>query len=277
MTKPMLAKSSNIKKIDQFVNDPDWYFQQKLDGNRILITVDDGAVSGVGRSGRAVSLPQEAIDPFVNLVGTWRFDGEFVGTGEGVLWLFDMPEAADVVSMDTSYANRAFSLETVYAMLFPDGSDDIKVADVARTTEEKQMLLDWCRTNCAEGVMMKEVNAKYLPGARSPFCLKAKFTETVDCVVLEVGREGKESVAVGAYHDGVMTEIGAVKMTISQGLNQIEVGDVIETRYLYVDKKMRLVQPVFLQFRRDKPAEDCNTDQLKYTDKTVRLKERDNQ
>lgn len=272
--RPMLARSSDIKKIDKFINDPDYWFQQKLDGIRILITVEDGKVSGVGRSGRAVSLPPEAVDPFVDLAALWQFDGEFIGTGEGTLWLFDMPRAGGhLVTPDSPYHVRAQALETTYNLLFPDGSDDIKVVEVAKTTEEKQTLFDWCRSNFAEGVMLKEINSKYLPGTRSPFMLKMKFVETADVVILEVRREGKESIAVGAFDEnGKLVDVGSVKLTESQGLNNAVVGQVCEVRYLNMSKDRRIYQPVWVGFRPDKLAvkEDCSISQFKFVNKAVR-------
>lgn len=273
---PMLAKSCNPKEIPQYIQDNDWVAQQKLDGIRILITAEDGDVSGVGRSGRSVSLPDEAITPFKPLTGLWRFDGEFVTTseGEGVLWLFDLPNAVDgLIDNDTPYWKRAECLGITYDHLFPNGSEDIKLLAVHETPKGKAHLLEWCEKNDAEGVMFKHRNSKYYPGVRSVETLKAKFTETVDVVILEVGREGKESCSVGAFHNGTLTDIGSVKMTASQGLGKAKAGNVIEVRYLNAGKNPstpRLYQPVFMKFRDDKSALECNTDQLKFVNKTVR-------
>ncbi len=272
---PMLAKSLNPKQIDAYIQDDDWYGQQKLDGIRVLITAEDGVVTGTSRSGRNMDLPDEAKEPFLGLKGLWRFDGEFVGTGEGVLWLFDQPNGrSGKININSPFDKRVESLEAVYDVLFPKGSDDIKLVDVARTTEEKRKLYAWCKDNDAEGLMFKDREGIYGPGNRSIHTLKAKFTETVDCVVLEVGREGKASCSVGAFHNGVLTDIGSVKMTESQGLHKVKAGDVIEVRYLYATTDLRLFQPVFLKFRPDRDPMSCSTDQLKYTNKSVKVKNR---
>ncbi len=271
MFEPMLAKSCNPNQVGDFIKDPNWWAQQKLDGVRVLITVQDGEVSAISRSGRTYLLPDEAIEPFVGLQGLWRFDGEFVGTGEGILWLFDMPNAEDIVEPDSPYEKRYAGLVAAYHKIFGDDDPDIKLVSVSKTPDEKKTLLDWCRKNDAEGVMFKDKRGKYLSGCRSYDTLKHKFTETVDCVILEVGREGKESCSVGAFHNGVLTDIGSVKMTASQGLGEAKPGQVIEVRYLYVMKKsLRLVQPCFMQFRPDRDPASCNTDQLKYTNKDVK-------
>lgn len=269
---PMLARTLNPKDLNAYIKDDAWCVQQKLDGIRILITVQDGQVTGSSRSGRKVELPDEAKAPFEGLAGLWRFDGEFVGTGEdGQLWLFDMPNAEGVIDPNDPYDERYAALKAVFVHLGLDENPDIHLTHLASTPDEKLALLEWCKDNNAEGVMFKRLDGKYLSGVRSPDTLKAKFTETVDCVILEVGREGKESVSVGAFHNGTLTDIGSVKMTASQGLRKACVGDVIEVRYLYVQSEnMRLYQPVFLKFRPDRTPESCTTDQLKYTNKTVR-------
>jgi bifunctional non-homologous end joining protein LigD len=266
---PMLAKSINPKQIDLYIQDDEWWGQQKLDGIRVLLTVEDGKVTGTSRSGRNMDLPDEAKEPFQSLKGLWRLDGEFVGGGEGVLWLFDLPVGGDVIDITSPYQDRYYGLTGIFDNLIGK-NDDIKLVDVAKTPEEKRKLHDWCKANDAEGLMFKDRNGIYGPGNRSIHTLKAKFTETVDVVVLEVGREGKASCSVGAFHNGTLTDIGSVKMTDSQGLDRVKAGDVIEVRYLYATPDLRLYQPVFLKFRPDRDPMSCKTDQLKYTNKTVR-------
>lgn len=266
---PMLARSLNPNQVGQYINDPTWYAQQKLDGLRILITVQDGQVSAVGRSGRTVELDPDVHSLFAHLEGLWRLDGEWVD--DGVFYAFDMPNAhTDLIVPTDPYWKRAAALSGFFQKAPFTNNPDFKIVEVAKTAEAKQTLLDWCKTNHAEGVMFKQEDGQYISGIRSNDMLKHKFTETVDVVILEVGREGKESCSVGAFHNGLLTDIGSVKMTYNQGLGKAVPGDVIEVRYLYATSDLRLYQPVFLKFRPDRDWHSCTTDQLKYTNKSVK-------
>jgi ATP-dependent DNA ligase len=117
--------------------------------------------------------------------------------------------------------------------------------------------------------MIKSVSGGYHPGERTTDSLKAKFTETADCIVLEPRREGKLSTSVGLFHDGELIDIGSVKMR-DEDLDKIKPGDVIEVRYLYATLDYRLYQPVWHGFRDDKSPDECTTEQLKFVNKEVR-------
>src|SRR6059058_1192562 len=109
--KPMLARALDLNRIKSYLNDDHWVAQQKLDGDRILITVTDGKVRALNREGVARSnpVPRRVLDQFACFPGTWCFDGELMTSGE--LWLFDLPQAAGHVSPEQPFSFRYAVLE----------------------------------------------------------------------------------------------------------------------------------------------------------------------
>lgn len=274
---PMLAKARSIslKALATYPANEAWFAEQKLDGKRLLLQIEDGQVVVYNRKGERIDPTphKKAIEQFAGFAGSWCFDGEWI---DSTLWVFDMPVALAIVSETTPYEERRRALEAVYQQAWGDDNPQIKLLDVARTEQEKIDLIAWCATNHAEGVMLKARAGPYLPGERSHGMLKAKYTETADCIILEPRRQGKLSSSLTLYHNGELIigtpddpGIGSCKMTEEQ-LEQAKPGDVAEIKYLYTTEGLRLYQPSFLRFRDDKNPEECTTAQLKLTDKTVR-------
>lgn len=268
---PMLARSLDIKTLPTYASNPSWHMEQKLDGKRVLIKVEDGVVTAANRKGETIGLDQDTTDLFSGFAGSWCFDGEELN---GTFWIFDMPYALNLVTVATPYDERRRALEAVCTTAWGEGHSDVRLIDVARTVQQKKNLITWCAENAAEGIMIKARSGIYEPGKRSYAMFKAKFVSTVDCVIIEPRREGKLSSSVGLYHNGALTDCGSVKMSEEQ-LQQAHPGDCVEVRYLYCTVGRRLYQPVFLGFRPDKDAEECTFEQItRYVNKEVRISDK---
>lgn len=263
---PQLAMPLDQTKIDPYLSDPRWTAEQKLDGHRRLIRIENDQVRSANRRGELITTDAPLIDAFGHMSGEWIFDGEWLNS---TFWLFDMPYALGRVTPDTPRDARRTALQAIYERVW-DGNPTVRLLDVARSAAEKRALLQWCRDNNAEGVVLKLAQAPYRPGKRIPEMLKVKFTETADCFIMEVGRQGKSSCSIGLLHNGVEVEVGAIKMS-DRDLATANKYDVVEVKYLYTTNDLRLYGPaVFLHFRTDKHASECNTDQLKFVNKSVR-------
>lgn len=269
---PMLAENTDIKKIEQYIIDDNYVFEQKLDGKRLLLKVEDGVVEAANRKGeppgdaQLLSALGQLRSAFAHLAGEWAFDGEWV---HDQFWIFDLPYALDVVGSNSPYADRREALESVFEVLELDPSL-FRLLDVARTCEEKRALLQWCQEHDSEGIMVKSVKGEYHPGRRTAAMLKAKFWQTADCLIGEVRREGKASCSIFLLHNGVLTDIGSIKMT-ELDLQRAKTGDVVECKYLYCTNDMRLYGPcTFLKWRDDKDPSECTTDQLRFVNKSIR-------
>lgn len=260
-----LANSVPFGDIEEYAHSSEWAFEQKLDGERLAIGVKDGKVFGCGRRNET-RVDREIADLLSGINGDWVLDGEVVG---GVFWVFDLPLAPGITP-ETAFKLRRESLVPVISVLSAR-TQRIKLVPSCTTAVDKIRLARWVVDNNAEGLMIKKLDAPYTCGKRSNFSLKAKLVETVDCIITEVGREGKRSVAVSVYDDnGILTDVGSVAVT-EKNLTKLVEGDVIEVRYLYCNNRHepRLYQPVFMRPRPDKNPTDCTIDQLKFGCKTV--------
>lgn len=277
----MLANPTNTQReLMRFANRDDWSFEQKVDGERRLILVDDGQVSVFGRDGQPMALPREMVAAFAGLAGRWIFDGELIG---GVLWLFDIVEAPGRITFATEWWKRRELLDTLAcAGRLPGG---IRVLPCAWGTEAKLELATRLLHNRAEGIIARQRHAPYEPGVRSKRCVKLKFTQDVDCVVLGFGKDGHDNIVVGC-HDaaGTLVYIGEVTAQAGDGptikmlgaLRALAVAAghapepiVICVKYLYTSNDRKLIQPTLPRLRTDKGAHECGVDQLKYVNKEV--------
>src|SRR3954467_14624237 len=111
--KPMLAESIDPAKLVTYCNDDAWFAEQKVDGHRLLVVVENGRVGFLNRSGepKVSGVTPGMQRQFERLTGTWVFDGEIV---DSKLWLFDLPIAADEVTTGHPYEYRRTVLDTFY-------------------------------------------------------------------------------------------------------------------------------------------------------------------
>lgn len=261
--KPMLASSIPLDSLNGYLTDPDVVVQQKLDGDRLMIVVDDGKVRVLNREGKPRSnpIPRALVATFTTMPGSWVFDGELL---DGVLWLFDLPQAGNAVTPSHPYSFRLDVLERFFSTWQPGPS--VRLLPTARSTRAKQRLVCDVLSSHREGVIIRYLDAPYAPGKRSLRMLKAKVTHTVDCVVTGVRAEGRDNCHVSLFDDNGLVEVGSCAMF---GKPAVSLGNVCEVKYLYADTGRRLVQPAFLRVRDDKAPSECTMDQLVFTDRSV--------
>jgi bifunctional non-homologous end joining protein LigD len=262
--KPMLAGTIDPGDLTTVLADSRWWAQQKLDGDRVLFHVENGTVSALNRNGEPrVNLVPTRVARQFEIPGTWVFDGELMS--DGTYWLFDMPVAEPHISPEHPYEYRHVVLERLFTGWGPDSC--VRLLPTARTATAKTALVEAVLAANGEGVIFKDSAAPYRAGKRSTGMLKAKYTKTADCVVTDVGREGRANCHVSLYDSkGRVVEVGSVA---TAGKPAVAAGDVVEVRYLYASEDRRLYQPVLLRLREDKWATDCTMDQLVFTSRGV--------
>jgi ATP-dependent DNA ligase/DNA-binding MarR family transcriptional regulator len=260
--RPMLATPVRLDEIEPYVANDEMVAQQKVDGDRLMVVVEDGRVTPLNRDGvrRSNPTPRKVLRQFENLPGSWCFDGELLDE----LWLFDLPVANDVVGPSMPYEFRLSVLERFFASWRPDPV--VRLLPTARTQWAKRSLVDQVLSSGHEGVIFRELGAPYVSGKRSRRMLKAKAVKTVDCVVTGVAVEGRNNCHVALFEQGHLIEVGSCAML---GKPVVVPGDVVEVKYLYADTNRRLVQSAFLRVRDDKAPTECTIDQLAYTNRSV--------
>lgn len=248
--RPMLAEEISVNDIDLYIQSSLYWFEQKLDGHRILLAIKDGKATAYGRNGQS-SQHQPKFDgvDFHGVPKQTVLDGELV---DGVLHVFDLP------SFSGEIQHRRRELELLFRNWNPD-PERFKLVKVAKTTEEKRNLFDQCRDQNAEGIMIKTVIGRYTAG-RSAAWLKAKFTLDIDVVVIAVNTKSKTNYTLGLYDDdGELVEVGRCSAIGKEACRR---GDVIVVKFLYVGANGRLYQPRMMHKRDDKYEDECLYSQL---------------
>ena len=222
-------------------DDPDWWFEPKLDGIRCMAELSTGETLLRTRTGRDATaqypdlhMVHELVDQ-VNAV----IDGEIVAFDEAGRPSFEVLQQRMNLSGERAIA-RAAKITPVslvaFDLLWLDGHDTTGL-----TLEQRRELLELiveqddrlqvtthaegegvafreaAKELALEGVMAKRKGSAYLPGRRSPDWRKIKLMNTQACVILgftrgKGGREGSfGALLVGAIDDaGLMRWVGQV-------------------------------------------------------------------
>ena len=173
----------------------EWAAEPKLDGWRAIVTVDPSLPAGIevrSRTGRFLTTVLPEMTGLAELGLRVVLDGELVSVGDDDNVNF----YALGQRMLTSRANRAVTL-CAFDLLWLDGIDCTQLAyrDRRRLLEMLELLgpawctvpsfplgdaddlLDACVSFRQEGIVLKKVDARYVPGARSDSWRKVKTAE----------------------------------------------------------------------------------------------------
>ena len=259
-----LAESTDDPEI--FIADKNWAIEQKFDGTRAIVEVNDGQVRAFNRQGALrTHWPTAVTKTLSSLPGKWVFDGELLGSTFHTFDLLELPGQGSIA--DQPWEARRMMLDKLFASannLPANLSTTIWNADPI----QKQAFYDRCVAEAVEGVMFKRLDAPYR-GQRTPNWLKHKFQKSCEAVVMELNRKGKdEAITLGLFANGNLVEVAGCRL-LPKFKQKVAVGTVVEVRYLYATADHRLYQPCMLAVRTDKPAIDCTIDQLIYTSKNV--------
>lgn len=271
--RPQRYESVESTFVDKYLADDGWVAEQKLDGCRCLVKIDDGQVVFASSTGEPLTSwrqQQQLAEAFrpEKFKGAWAFDGELLA--DGTLWLFDLPLAANAgITPATPFDRRRQALELAYvhaSLIDTDGL--VGLVPQSKGTRAKRALWKRVQKNGGEGLCLKALDGRYeIRAGRTKSVLKVKIVATVDAVVTAV-RDDPWSVDLALWDDveGVFRAIGRA----TRRHDDAKVGDVMEVRYLYVGTGGRLVQPHVLRRRTDKGPRECGTDQpLRRPDRKV--------
>jgi len=251
--KPMLLNEITDAELLSLAPDPDIYFQEKFDGNRIILEKRDGRLTSYSRTGRVNNtLPGTIVKAALECpYEAFIIDGEIIGD---IIWAFDL--LAGLADMRASrYSDRLGLLHS----LFGSSQSGIRVVETATDPDSKLALFARCKSEGREGVVLKYAIAPYTPGRPNSGgpALKYKFVATASVIVAAHNVQSSFNMKL---FDG--TELG--RCTIPPNKTAPPVGAVVEVRYLYAHRSGSLSQSVFLAVREDIEPSECTIDQLKF-------------
>lgn len=254
--RPQLLNEISTMQAQLFINDDRYCMQEKFDGRRrLLIREESGEVLGVNKKGIITSIAKEIELACTSIAGPFIIDGEDMGDK---IMLFDMitepfldyKERYDNLLVDTYYTPK-----------------ELVVVKTAWETNTKQIMFNRLMNERAEGVVFKKINAPYSAGrpASGGDQFKCKFYETASCIVSSVS-DVKSSIGLKVYDDSSPVSLVGVPVgnaTLYPNSPKVEVGDVVEIKYLYYNEGGSLYQPVLLAVRDDVYEKECLLKKLK--------------
>ena len=254
----LLAPVEDQHALGHLLMDPLFCAQEKHDGKRLLLRKRGNIIEGINRQGLVVGVPETICKEAMSLAGDFLLDGEAMSD---LLYVFDVLEGGGLDHRSSPYADRLHTLKR----LLPANFQTIVPVYTAHSAREKLALLERLRRENKEGVVLKNLTARYTPGKTSGSGsdqLKYKFVESASFLVTLV-HPTKRSVSLGLYAGSEIVEAGHVTVPPNHGIPQP--GAVVEVRYLYAFKESGAVyQPVYLGEREDIAPAECTVSQLKY-------------
>ncbi len=244
-------------QVEQLINDPDFWMQEKFDGKRLLIRKEGPVITGINRLGLTVALPQPLVDDALRCAEDFLMDGEVIGE---IFHAFDLLAVNGKDLRGEWFHRRSGRL---YKLLSDFEHPSIRRVLTACTPEEKREIFDQLKARSAEGVVLKGAKALYTAGRPNTggSQLKYKFCETASFIVTKVN--AKRSVSLALFTGDKAVNAGNVTIPPNHELPQA--GQVVEVRFLYAfPESGSIYQPVYLGVRDDIAAEECTTGQLKY-------------
>lgn len=255
------------------IRDDGVVIESKLNGDRIVIVIENGEVTVLGKDGQVSQRRPLFADRFhapdlAVLAGqceTIILDGELV---DGKLWLFDMPRLVlgpRRIDIADPWFRRRDMLEHLFGVWNPNPTY-FGLLPYAEGTEAKQELVDRCRAEQGEGVMVKLWNAPYKCGPRrGTGGFKAKFWKTASFIVKEIDVDGHHNAVLELLDENDKPVV--VGRCSLNGKGIVLPGMIVEVRYLYFEDA--IVQPDLIMIRTDVQRSECLLSQLVGTNKKV--------
>ena len=244
---PMLPSPIERDELEALINDDDWAFSEKMDGENRIIIVDAEGIRGVNRRGLLCSLRQEWAGEFM-IPGDERmvFAGEDMGDHFAVFDLIESEMTDEASDLVVRHKAATYLVGT---------SDWTRIVPLAVGSEEKRKLLAKVEAEGGEGIVAKRIHTAYT-GGRSLDHLKFKFQESATFEVIRINDQ--RSVGIGLHAaDGGIEDLGNV--TIPANHDVPAVGDLVEVEYMMRYEGGALMQPKYKGARTDidgKPSTD---------------------
>lgn len=236
--------------LENLLNDDEHIMQEKHDGERRPVRVENSEITAMNKEGVVSALPQNVADDALLFGADIHMDGEAMGDRYVV---FDLLHWQGESLRDKPYEARFAQLRALCAEQRFSG---IEVTNWADTPETKRALFEQLKNHNAEGVVFKRKNAPYSPSRPASGGSQHKYKFEEVCSVHVSARNNKRSVAVECWHNDNDTPIALGDITIPANHDIPNVGDIVNVRYLYKYENGSLFQTTYLGTRTDQTTPD---------------------
>lgn len=255
-----LLNSIDLDEAERYIKDDNFWAQEKHDGERRPVKIEDYIITGINKKGKSAGLPEVCAEELRSLSRDFVIDTEEV---KDKLYCFDLLNLEGKDMREFPYSKRFSILEEVLKVRFTKTPlDNVLSVYTAKTTKEKRALFNQVKKDRGEGVVFKLHSAKYTAGrpnsGGSQF--KCKFKASASVIVKK--HNDRRSVSVVVFKGNEQLPIGSVSIPINHSIPKV--GEVIEVEYLYAFPNGKIYQPVYKGVRTDTNVEDCIVEQLKY-------------
>jgi bifunctional non-homologous end joining protein LigD len=242
----------------------DWLIQEKHDGERRGVEVENRTVTFSNRRGLEVAVEQPIADAVLKLGravgGRLVLDTEDMGSR---LVIFDVID--HFMLREGTFRERAAILAHLQKTILDQGLRYLLEVDIPTPAPVFfKDHLPHLRQGGAEGYVLRHAESRYTPGrpASGGEALKVKFWAEATCRVT-AGRDGKSSVGLELRDaDGTWKPVGNV--TVPSNRMTPQPGTLVEVRYLYAYPGGALFQPTMKGQRHDLTEDAARIDQLKF-------------
>jgi bifunctional non-homologous end joining protein LigD len=256
---PQLLNAIEEAEVEALLRDDNYCAQEKFDGRHLLVRKQDESIEGINKKGFIVGLPETVATEIRTMSGSLIPDGESVGDDYHA---FDLLELNGENLRSMPYRTR-FSMLADLLLLSDSAFKHIHLVETAFKTRQKTELWERLRRENREGIVLKRLDAPYVPGkpSRGGPQLKFKFVATVSAIVVKINTQ--RSVEVSLFQGRSLVSCGNVTIPANHQIPPI--GAVVEIRYLHAFKESGvLYQPVYLGPRDDVEVGECLVSQLKF-------------
>jgi bifunctional non-homologous end joining protein LigD len=234
---------------------PEWLFEVKWDGMRLLADVVDGRLSLASRSERDVTANFPELDGLTQVAPDVLLDGEVVLLERGIPSFAALADRMHgPVSLRTAQARpvtfMVFDVLRLYGVSLVDRPLDERRATLERLDltaapnlslspgyTDGPALLEATRQRGMEGVVAKRRDSSYRPGRRSPSWVKTAHQHTQVCLVGGWRPERSSAGRIGALLLGIPDKHGLRYVgKVGAGLTGATAQRVLHERILPAEK-----------------------------------------
>ncbi len=204
---------------------PQWLYEVKWDGWRLIAEISDGRLRLTTRTGRDVTLHFPELAPLAGAVADAVLDGEVVVLAAGVpsfagladrihsappagappvtFMVFDILRLYGVSLLDRPLDERRTTLERL-------GLDAVEPVALSPVYEDGSALLEATAKRGLEGVLAKRRDSPYRPGRRTPNWVKVAHRRSQPCLVGGWRSERSTPSRIGSLLLGVPDDHGGL-------------------------------------------------------------------